>query len=652
MEYYGYAGKVLHVDLTSGSTQVEDLNMDMAKKYLGGQGINTRLAYDMIKPGIDPLGPENVIFIGAGPLCGTPAPSATKVMMTSKSAINGSIGTASGCSFAPMLKWAGYDNVVITGIAPKPVYLLILDDDVQLCDASDIWGKDIFEATDALRDKYGKDISVICIGQAAENLARISLALIDKMAHVGRGFGAVLGSKKLKAIVVRGTKGIKIANVDMFYQMFDYLKQQALGDRSRQLWVKYGLEGVIETWFDSGMVLVDNKRRVPDPEEMKAKFGMKAWDDVLEVHSWAGPSCITCDKVVAKIKKGEFEGLETTASFAPALGYTFGPGFNMSLNRAIKCHDLFQRYGIDELDGAYLMDLIVDLYNNGLVSKEDLGMEPKYDFDTVINATEKIVNREGFWGIVADGIPAVLEKVPGAAKYVSAVKGQSGAFDGRMVLGVEAFGDAMLNPRGWQSFSLVRSPSTAVPNIPRTGIEGVIAASYQIPMGARKRIFPAEEKEVWNVARMTPYVHDINTAYNCLGVCFRFIIGRIYNPVLAGGVYYAVTGTPLSAEEFIRGGERVWNLQKAANLREGFDRKDDKFPERWLKEPVKWGEKEIYLQDYAKTRRIDEEGAEAMLDDYYDERGWDVKRGIPTKEKLTQMGLQDVAQDLEERGLL
>jgi aldehyde:ferredoxin oxidoreductase len=122
--------------------------------------------------------------------------------------------------------------------------------------------------------------------------------------------------------------------------------------------------------------------------------------------------------------------------------------------------------------------------------------------------------------------------------------------------------------------------------------------------------------------------------------------------VIAGGVYYAVIGTPLSAEEFMTVGERVWNLQKAANLREGFDRKDDKFPERWVKEPLKWGEKEIYLQDYAKTRRIDEKEAEVMLDDHYDERGWDVERGIPTKEKLAQLGLQDIAQDLEKRGLL
>jgi len=652
MEVYGYAGKVLRLDLSSGSIQTEDLDMDMAKKYLGGQGTNTKLAYDMIKPGVDPLGPENVVLLGAGPLCGTPAASATKVMMTTKSAINGSIGTAGGCGFAPMLKWAGYDGIVITGSSPKPVYLLILDDEIKLCDASGIWGRDIFESTDILREKHGKDASVICIGQASENLCRISLAFIDKIAHLGRGFGAVLGSKKLKAIVVRGTKGIKIADVDMFYKMFDSLMSRARGDRGRPRWIKYGLEAVVEPWFDNGLILVNNRRKVPDEKEMKAKFGMKAWDEVLELHPWAGPSCITCDKVVAKIKKGEFKGLETTASFTPALGTAFGPSFNMSLNRAVKCHDMFQRYGLDELDGAYLMDLVVDLYNNGLISKEDLGMEPKYNFETVVEATEKIVKREGFWGIVADGIPAVLEKVPGADEYAISQKGLIEYFDGRMILGVETFADAMLNPRGGQTLALVRSPSTAMPGIARAAVEGVIASSYYIPAGARRRIFPAEEKETWNVPRLARYVQDINTGYNCLGVCYRFIIGRIWNPVIAGAVYYAVTGTAMSAEEFMRISERVFNLQKAANIREGFDRKDDGFPKRWLTEPVKWGEKEIYLQDYTRTRYIDEKGAKAMLDDYYDERGWDLKRGIPTKGKLVQLGLPDVAADLEKRGVL
>lgn len=654
MELCGYAGRILRADLTSGSTQTEALDIEMAKQYLGGHGLNSKLAYDAIKPGIDPLGPENVILLGAGPLCGTPIPGATKVIATTKSPLNGAIATAASCGrFGPMLKWAGYDNIVITGASAKPVYLLILDDDVQVCDASDIWGKDIYEASDALRDKHGDDVSMICIGQAGENLVRISLALVDKVPHLGRGgFAAVMGSKKLKAIVVRGTRGIRIANPDVFQKMYDFVVGRALTDRSRPQWIKYGLQGIAETWFDVGIMLTDNRREVPDAEKMKAQFGMNAFNRVVEAHPWAGASCITCDKSVMRVKCDEFEGLQTTASVPSSPTISFGIAFDMNINKSMKCHDIFQRYGIDELDGAYLIGLVIELYEKGLISKEELGLEPKPDYATVSEAAEKMVKREGFWSTVADGIPAVLEKVPEAAKYVIHNKGMNPAFDGRVCLGVEAFGDAMMNPRGGQSFSLVRSPSTAITGIPKMGIEGVIAASYQVPKSARARIFPKEQEEAWNVARLTPYVQDINTGYNCLGLCYRFFIGRLYNPVVAAGVYQAVTGIPLTAEQFITAGVRVFNLQKAANLREGFDRKDDKFPERWVTEPIKRGDQEIYLQDYAKTRRLSLDDTEVMLDDYYEEREWDKVKGAPGKEKLAKLGLGYVAEDLEKRSLI
>jgi aldehyde:ferredoxin oxidoreductase len=307
-----------------------------------------------------------------------------------------------------------------------------------------------------------------------------------------------------------------------------------------------------------------------------------------------------------------------------------------------------QRYGIDELDGEYLIELVIDLYNNGLISRKDLGFEPKPDFTTVVQALDKMARRQGFWGIVVDGIPAVLKNVSGAEKFAIHGKGMVPGFDGRICLGVEAFGDGMTNPRGAQSHSLVRSPSTAVPGLKQTGIQ-VIAAAYQVPPEARKRIFKDNEVDI---ARLTPYVQNTNTGYNCLGVCYRFFIGRLWNPVIAAAVYKSVTGMSLSPEELLQAGERVWNLQKVLNMREGFSRKDDRFPERWLNEPLQSGNKEIYLQDYLKTRRITPDDADKMLDDYYDERGWDVPTGSPTKEKLISLGLEDVANDLEKNSKL
>lgn len=255
-----------------------------------------------------------------------------------------------------------------------------------------------------------------------------------------------------------------------------------------------------------------------------------------------------------------------------------------------------------------------------------------------------MARREGFWGIVADGIPAVIREVPGAEKLAIHGKGMVPGFDGRVCLGVEAFGDGMTNPRGAQSIGLVRSPSTAVPGLKPSSLQ-VIAAAYQVPLPARKRIFRNSQVDI---ARLTPYIQNTNTGYNCLGVCYRFFIGAIWNPVIAAGVYCTVTGTKLSPEEFIDGGERVWNLQKTLNMREGFGREGDRFPERWLSEPVTSGDgKELYLQDYLKTHRLTPADAEKMLDSYYDERGWDIATGSPTVTKLISLGLEDVADDFK-----
>ncbi|MFH0847838.1 MAG: aldehyde ferredoxin oxidoreductase C-terminal domain-containing protein [Chloroflexota bacterium] len=215
-----------------------------------------------------------------------------------------------------------------------------------------------------------------------------------------------------------------------------------------------------------------------------------------------------------------------------------------------------------------------------------------------------------------------------------------------MCLGVEAFGDSTTNPRGGQSQALVRSPSTAVPGLPLSAVQA-IAAAYQIPQAAQQRIF---QDKKWHVARLTPYVQNINTGYNSLGVCYRFFIGRLWNPVIASAIYEAATGIPLTPEEFMLAGERVWNLQKVLNLREGFGREHDHLPARWMNEPVQFGDSEVYLQDYDRTHRLTATDIEKMLDAYYDERGWSLENGSPTREKLISLELDSIAGDLKNAG--
>jgi aldehyde:ferredoxin oxidoreductase len=640
----GYAGKILYVDLTSGSVKVEPLDPLMAAQYLGGQGINIRLAYDLLKPGIDPLSPENPIIIGAGALCGTPTPSSGKVTATTKFPVNGAIGTAAGCGFGPQLKWAGYDNVVITGASDKPVYLYISNKTVELRDAAKLWGKDIVEATDALREKYSQDVSVIGIGPAGENLVKISLALIDKMSTLGRGgLAAVMGSKKMKAIVVQGDAGIRLADGKKFKELYDTVVKNALADKSREFLVNYGLMAIADTWVDAGMMLVDNKRKSLMGDEAKASYGTKPFIKSIKTTPWAPPSCITCDKSLLTVREGEFEGLESLQSVASEGIISFSFPFSMSVNRGVKCADIYNRYGLDLLDGPYLIELMIELYENGLVSKDELGMEPKADYETIIEATEKIVNREGIWGTVADGIPAILEKIPGADKYAVHAKGYMPFADGRINFGVESMG-LLTHPRGGNSYALVRTPSTAIPNVSAEIMQSLAAKHYKIPEEAQARIF---KDDTWDVAQFLPYVENNNTACNCTGLCFRFFIGRLYDAETSAAFFEAVTGIPMTGEEYLRAGERTWNLQKMLNVREGFDRKDDKFPKRWLKEPLQQMDKEKWIQDYSSKERIDEVSAEAILDRYYQERGWDIDRGVPSKQKLEELDLSFAIEALD-----
>jgi len=422
----------------------------------------------------------------------------------------------------------------------------------------------------------------------------------------------------------------------------------ALNDPNRSRWINYSLLGIVDGWIKAGVLIGDNRTAKLPVKETLAKYGRGAVEEVAEMHPWGGLGCITSDKVVLTLKKGRFKGLSTTAS-SGMNPHFFAIPLGIPIDHAIKLHDLMNRYGLDEEDGAYILELALALYRDGVITAADTGMELKADVDVFIKAIENMAYKRGFWGIMADGIPRIIKEIKGAEDYVrnANVKGLAIPLDGRTNLGVECFG-MLTQPRGGQAFSLVRLPTTAVPGV-RTGQVKTIAATYQIPASALDRIFTDDD---WHVGRLTAWIENINSIYNCLGICYRFLIGRLYQPVIAASYYKAVTGITITPQEFTRIGERVWNLQKAANVREGFARKDDEIPASWLTEPIRSEEGDIYLHNYTKTKRIGKEEAKELLDGYYDERKWDIAKGIPTKATLTKLGLADVAEDLEKRGLL
>ncbi len=242
MSIGSYCGRILQVDLTTGKTGRVQLEPELAHDFIGDIGISLKLAYDLIKPGIEPLSPSNVIILGAGPLVGTKAPSAVRCSVVTKNPVNGTLSFGNtGMSLGRRLKHAGYDNVIITGRADRPVILRIWNDDIEICDARNLWGKDIYQTTEHLWQELGRTYSIAAIGPAGENLVRISIALVDKMASLGMGgLAAVMGSKNLKAIAVGGTGRVEVACPERFEKAVSPILKAYRADPSHEKHVKFG----------------------------------------------------------------------------------------------------------------------------------------------------------------------------------------------------------------------------------------------------------------------------------------------------------------------------------------------------------------------------------------------------------------------------
>ena len=645
MEFKGYAGDSLWVDLSTGAIRKEPLDPELIRRFVGGSGFTNKLGYDLIGPEVGPLSPENVVIIGSGAFSGTVAPGSAKVMATTKLPINNAIGTPFGGGFSHLLKCAGYDYVVITGRADKPVYLKIIDDDVSLMDAGHVWGKDTFETTDLLRAEHGADSSVIAIGQAGENLVRISFALVDKFGTLGRGgLGAVFGSKNFKALVANGTKGVSLADAEGFMEVAGAVRENMLNYPFRKEWLKLGLAIGL-------MVLVKTMGTGRNWAELltEDQDTTTQLQKLLKI-SKSGHSCPTCPlacRALVGLQEGEYAGLTAPASSLAHSTLWDGRYHACDLNRSVKYLDLCNRYGLDILSTRALIDYAIDLYQGGIITREDAdGQELKWDSTTAVSLLEKICRREGLGDTLADGIIPTSKKFGNlAAERVVAIKG------------LDPFSDPRAHLSGWELTSCVnpRGSYTAPGNAP-TFSPG--RTPEQIAKYCRKLLVPEKAIEricysstEFNLARLMKYAEDWYSVYSCLGICVRQPVMLSYDPQAAAQLYTSATGIDITPEELHKAGERAWNILKAANVRTGFTREDDRFPDKFF-EPLKAGDKEIRLMNYNRTKELTRDDVEKMFDDYYDERGWDIEKGIPTVQKLEELDLKDVATDLEKGGFI
>ncbi len=647
MDYFGYAGKELYIDLTDGVIEEKPLNLDMAVKFIGGMGIQQRLLYDLLKPGTDPYSPENPIIIGSGPLTGTGAPGSPRVMGTTKYPETGAIGSAGGAMrFGFMLKFAGYDHIIITGKASKPVYIKIVNDDVEICDATHLWGKDIVETTENLWDVYG-DCGVIAMGQAGEHLGKLAQAACDLGSSLGRGgLAGIMGSKNLKALVASGTGSIKIADAERFKKARETLFEGAKRYAYHGDIVRYG---IMQSWANYRVQFGYTKNRtlVPDLKIIDKGIGFEAYKKLGKT-AFGCPSCFIADKEIVEMRSGRFKGLKwSTAAYLNAAILSTRLDLKDS-GEAVKFGEVTDRLGIDQLGFSDLLDFIFTLHEQGTIGSSDVGGLPlkRGDIDVVLTWLEKTANREGFGNVIADSWQGLMKAFGEdlIKNSTAVIKGREGIWEPRISgLGTNEFAQ-LTYPRGPNAesggsglYALNQPIETVRRHAQRMGMsKEAIDRSFDSPLKI-------------NIGRFVTSSEHWLALFNSLGICNRHVNNRFYHIDIIAELYSAATGIDLSPQELIKYSERVWNLFKMINVREGFSKKDDEPPGVWFQPMVTHEGKELYMMDYYKTRRLTREDVEQWLRDYYDERGWNIETGIPTKEKLLELGLEEMVPSLQKK---
>jgi aldehyde:ferredoxin oxidoreductase len=639
------------VDLSSGGVTREPINQQADRELLGGCGVGWMLAADHLPAQADPLSPENLIIINPGIMVGTLTPGTPKTTMITKFPTFASddgrhyIGasTGGGRYFGIALNRAGCHHLVISGKAPSPVYLRILDEKVEIIDAADLWGKGIEEVNTELVRRDGPETGALVIGTSGENLVRNSLAIIDKTNSLGRGgLGAVMGSKNLKAIAVNGSGDIEVADPVAFFNLYQDLKKRVLDWPKRDHWIKLGLAAGWDTFKHTQYPGIWSKA------EWDQLYGEKTRLETVEEVIPCNSCMLSC-RLKWKIKGGEFDGeigygspFSKSATSGMLLGVR---DFRKMIHLVAEANSYS---GIDFYTTTRIIDFVTTLYEMGRLSLEDTGgLELRRDYDTYHRLYQMTIKREGFGDVLADGWLRLKKEYnldPQEYWYAGICKGMDFIYDARPSNFHPLMMSFFTRPRPHHGGSHTRTNSR---NKRLEEIREQVEA-WGLPSEIIDRIFTETPYSCrFNVGRYTKHMEDMMRVKNSIGLCAIYSYqGLIFGHDMAK-MYNAATGEDISAGELIKRGERVSNLAKLVNVREGFSREDDKVPQLWFR-PMDTPEGRIEMRDYFNTKVITKEDAEKILDDYYDERGWNIPLGTPTKAKLKELGLEKYSSELNQ----
>jgi aldehyde:ferredoxin oxidoreductase len=602
----GYMGKLLFVNLSTGEIRAETPDENLYRDFIGGYGIGAKILYSRQKGGVDPLGPDNTLGLITGPLTGTSAIGGCRYGAVAKSPLTGGWGDAnSGGHFGPKLKFAGYDGVFFTGISDKPVYLLVDNGKAELKNASHLWGKDTYETEDTLKAEYGGTAEVICIGPAGEKLSRIACIITHKGDAAGRsGLGAVMGSKKLKAVVVRGDKKVPIADIEMvervrkehlanlkesgFLDAFHVYGTGGHGDISA-----HSGDSPIKNW--GGIGVID----LPDVTGLHRDVIISNLDK--RIGCWRCPAAckgsLKAGTGVYKYPAGNHRlEYETIGAFGVNCANTNAESIEMASH-------LCNSYGMDTISAGSVIAFAMECYEHGIITKKDTdGVDLTWgNHQALVAMVEKMVKRQGFGNILADGVKIAAERIgKGAKEYAVHIGGQE--------LGLH---DPKLPTHPYQS-----------PKHPTAAVYKMDATSGRHTQGFGP----------------SGFIRHLN---NAMGTCLIiFLKPTIEEPGVHGpfaaDMMRAVTGWDRSREELLKAGERIANMRHVFTLREGINPLERFVHPRIIGRPP---QKEGPLAGISSDIEAETYWNLGALD-------WDRVTTKPSKKKLLELGLDDAAEEL------
>lgn len=601
---YGYNGKILRINLKDRTCKTEVLDLAKAKKYIGCRGLGVKTLFDEIDPKIDALSPENKFIIATGPLTGAPVPTSGRFMVITKSPLTGTIAIAnSGGKWGAELKMAGWDMVIVEDKADSPVYVEIVDDKVEIKDASHLWGKVVLETTNELEATSTAKSKVLCIGPGGENLSLMAAVMNDVDRTAGRGgVGAVMGSKNLKAIVVKGSGKVTV---------FDEEKVKAVALEKTNILRKDPVAGSgLPTYGTAVLVNIINENGVHPVKNFQEAYTDQAdkisGESLTKDHLVRKNACYRCPIACGRWVKLK-DGTECGGPEYETL-WSFGSDCDVyDLNAINEANMLCNEYGLDTISCGATIAAAMELYQRGIVTDDEIAgdnLSLKWgDAESMVGWIKKMALREGFGAKMTDGSFRLCEDY-GVPQYSMTVKKQE----------IPAY-----DPRAIQGHGI----TYAVNNRGGCHIKGYMVSPEILGYPEKLDRFSLEGKAAY--ARV---FHDLTAVIDALGLCIFTTFGMGAQDFV--DLYNAVVGEdPHDVNSLLEAGDRIWTLEKMFNLAAGIDSKQDTLPKRLLEDPIPEGPSK------GEVHRLD-----VLLPEYYSVRGWS-KEGIPTDETLKKLGLDE-----------